>query len=178
MSFGMQESGSQSNQGLMPEQRYYFGSMMPELFGQARTRADEAYADPGGLAFQPVVDQLLPIGPYGVPTSATEGVKQLGRDLFTGVSGSRAMRGWASPYNLEGVVGDSVRMASGQLVPLATQTAFTRAQMAPALRQAAFNFGVSPFEMVSRAVSGSGQSSSSGSGFMLDASAFGPAKGK
>lgn len=168
MSFGHQSSGSESSQGLFGEQRMQFSQMLPGLYGQARQRADEAYADPGGLQYQGVVDTLLPTGRYGLPTAATEGVAQLGRDTFSRASAARFMRGGGSPYNLEGVLGDSMRMAAPTLLPLSSQFALAKAQMHPALRRAAFDFGIAPFEMANRAVSGSGSSTSSSEGLMMD----------
>lgn len=170
MAFGTQESDSESSQGLMGQERYHFSSMMPGLHAQARARADEAYADPAGLQFGSTVDQMLPMGEYGLPIAATEGVKQLGRNLFAQTSGSRAFQGRVTPYNLEGVVGDAVRMSSPTLLPLSTQFALQRAAIAPALRQASFNFGIAPYEMAQRALSGSGSSTSSGSGLMVNLS--------
>jgi len=85
-----QESSQQQSSGLTPGVRDYFSNITPRHFGYARKRALDAEKDPGGLAYSSVVDQLLPIGKYGLPVGATEGVYQLGRDLFTQASGSRA----------------------------------------------------------------------------------------
>lgn len=159
------ESSSESSQGLLPGQRGYFSGLAPDEFSYARKRARQAEADPGGLQYQGVVNQLLPIGKYGLPTGATEGVYQLGRDLFTQASGSRASRGFRSPENLEAVLGDAVRMASGTLIPQSTQVALQRAQMAPALRQAAFGYASNPMQMINSLLSGSAQSASESFGF-------------
>ena len=164
-SYGQQRSDSHSTQGLMPMQRQQFSNMTPGEFGYVRKRAREAEADPGGLQYQGVVDKLLPMGPYGLPEGATKGVYQLGRDMFTQASGSRAQRGFRSPANLEAVLGDSLRMASGALIPQSTQVALQRAQMAPALRQAAFGYASSPMQILQSLLAGSGESTGSSSGF-------------
>lgn len=168
--YGEQESASESSQGLLPGQRAHFSGLAPGEFGYARKRARQAEADPGGLQYQGVVNQLLPMGKYGLPASANEGVYQLGRDLFTQASGSRARRGFQSPENLEAVLGDAVRMASGALIPQSTQVALQRAQMMPALRQASFGYASNPMQMINSLLSGSGQSTGSSSGFGFGAS--------
>lgn len=169
MSFGMGKQSSKQSQssGLDRPQRTLFSGWAPAEFGYARSRARAAEADPAGLAYRNVVDQMLPTGPYGLPYGATEGVYQLGRDLMSQYSGTRAQRGFNSPMNLEGVLGDAVRMAAPQLIPLSTNYALQRAQIAPALRQASFGYAQSPFEMLQSILSGSssGKGSSSGWGF-------------
>lgn len=168
MSFGQQSSESVSRRGLLPEQQYWASSQVPGLFGNVQQASQQAQTDPGGLQFQGAVNQLLPVGPYGVPTGATQGVMQLGQDLWSNASGARAARGGTSPYNLEGVLGDAVRMASPTLIPLATQTAFQRAAMAPQLRQSAFGYAMTPMQVISNLLSGTGESTSSSSGFGFD----------
>ncbi len=169
MSFGLgyneHESEQQSSSGLFKPQRTYFSNISPKEFGYARGRALEAEQDPGGLQYQSVVDRLLPMGRYGLPAGSEAGVYQLGRDLFSRASGSRAQRGFTNPQNLEAVLGDSLRMASGQLIPQATQVALQRAQMAPALRQAAFGYGTAPLQFLQQLLSGSSEGTGSSSGF-------------
>ena len=163
--YNQSRSSQSSSQGLLPEQRQYFSGLAPSEFGFVQGLSRQARKDPGGLQYQNVVDQLLPIGRYGLPTGATEGVYQLGRDLFTGASGARAQRGFNQPENLEGVLGDAVRMASGQLIPQSTQVALQRAQMAPALRQAAFGYGMTPMQTLQQLLAGSGASQGAASSF-------------
>lgn len=170
MSYGQQSSNSEQSSGLSPYYRNWFSTQTPDEYGYVRKRAREAERDPGGLQFMDTVNQLLPIGKYGLPTGATEGTYQLGRDLMTKYSGTRAMRGFNQPENLEGVLGDAVRMASGQLIPLSTQVAMQRAQMAPALREASFGYASSPMKVIQSLLSSSGQSKSSSSGFGFDVS--------
>ena len=163
--FGKQSSKQESSQGLMPGERSYFSGLTPGYFRQFDTRAKQAMGDPGGLEYMNVVDRLLPTGRYGLPVGATEGVHQLGRDLFAQTSGARAARGFRSPDNLEAALGDAIRMASGQLIPLSTQFAMQRAQMAPALRSAAFGYGSAPLETLRNLLASSGASKGTSSGF-------------
>lgn len=160
---------SESSQGLMPTQRAWFSRRAPGLFGAFTDLANTGMGDPAGLQYEDTVNRMIPIGRYGLPTSATEGTYQVGRDLFSQASASRAGRGFRSPDNLEAVLGDAVRMASGTLIPLSTQFALQRAQIAPALRSAAFGYGRSPIDVLQNLLAGSGASSSSGSGFGFNA---------
>lgn len=170
MSYSQQSGKAKNSQGLMPEQRSYFSGQAPRLFGEAEGFARQAASDPGGLGFLNIIDNsLLPTGKYGLPTAATEGVYQLGRDLFTQASGSRAQRGFNTSANLEGVLGDAVRMASGQLIPMSTQVALERAKMAPQLQQARFGYQMTPMQTLQQLLSGSGQGQSSSSGFGFNA---------
>lgn len=166
-SYGQSSSQSEQSQGLNPAQRAWFSRQAPGEFGRLQEFAARGAQDPGGLYYGQTVDQMLPIGRYGLPTGATEGVSQLGRDLYGQYSGSRAARGFNAPENLEGVIGDALRMASPQLLPLSTQFALQRAQLAPALRQASFGYGVAPFEAIRNILSGSGSGSSSANAFNL-----------
>jgi len=169
MSYG-QESHSQSS-GLNPDQRAWFSGQAPSLFRQSQGFSREAANDPGGLEYLNLIDNsLLPTGKYGLPQAATEGVYQLGRDLFANASASRAQRGFGQASNLEGVLGDAIRMASGQLIPISTQVALQRAQMAPALRQARFGYQMTPMQTLRDLLSGS--SVGQGSGFKFDASSL------
>lgn len=178
MSFGMNKSDSESNQsqGLNPGERVWFSDRTPGMFQQFQGRSQEAMNDPGGLQFRHVVDQLLPQGRYGMSLGADQGAMQLGRDIFTGASGNRAQRGFNSPYNLEGVLGDALRMSSSQLIPQANQFAMQRAQFMPQLRQAHFGFGSQPMQMLQQLLTGSSQGGSSGSGFGFNTAAM-PDKG-
>ena len=172
MSFGMQGSESQQQQtrGLSPGDRSYFSGLAAPRFANFEKYAEESRQDPGGLQYQSVVDQLLPLGPYGLPTGATAGVQQLGRDVWSNASSSRAQRGFGNDTNLEAVLGDAVRMASGQLIPLSTQVALERAKMAPTLRQAAFNYGKSPIEIINALLASSGEGTGSSNSFGFGAS--------
>lgn len=172
-SYNQQSGSSSSSQGLTPEYRQYFSAQTPSAYARANAAAQQAQADPGGLAYQNVVNQLLPIGRYGLPTGATEGTYQLGRDLFTQASGSRAKRGFTQPENLEAVLGDAVRMASGQLIPQSTQVALQRAQMAPALQQSALGYGTAPIQTLQQLLAGSGQTQQQNSGFGFSAAGAG-----
>lgn len=169
MSFGSQSASSQQSRGLLGPERAYFSGLTPRLFSDVERTAQAAQDDPGGLEFMPVVNQLLPVGEYGLPPGAVAGAKQLGRDVFGSASANRAMRGGYSPSNLEGVLGDAVRMASPQLIPISTQYALQRAQMAPALRRSAFGYAMTPMEVISNLLAGTGEgfSRSSGFGFSL-----------
>jgi hypothetical protein len=167
MSFGKQQSEQRQSSGLNPGERVLFSNAAKGQFDRAQGLADEAYRDPGGLAYQGMVNQLLPMGRYGMAQSVDDGISQLGRDLFVGASGNRAQRGFNTPYNLEGVLGDSMRMASSQLVPQANQFAMQRAQFAPQLRQAAFGYGQIPFQNLSQLLTGSSQGGASSSGFQF-----------
>ncbi len=170
MSFGKQDSESRSSQGLNPGERVAMSNQAPGIYNQYRQRADTAMGDPGGLEYQSTVDQLLPMGKYGMAQSADQGAYQLGKDLFTSASGNRAQRGFNTPYNLEGVLGDSMRMASSQLMPQANAFAMQRAQMAPALRQASFGYGSAPMQALQQLLAGSSQSGSESHSFGGDAS--------
>ena len=111
------------------------------------------------------VNQLLPMGRFGMSQGADQGISQLGREMFTSASGNRAQRGFNTPYNLEAVLGDSMRMASGQLIPQANEFAMQRAQMAPQLRQAHFGFGSQPMQAMQQLLTGSSQGGSESHGF-------------
>lgn len=180
-SYGSQKSESQSNQGLPAHWRsYYLDKSIPEFdYLQGRTRG---YAqDPGGLRWQGDVDRLLPTGKYGLHPNLEGSTLQLGRDLFSNASSSRAMRGFNTPPSLEAVTGDAIRMASPQLANLQTQYALARAQMAPELQKLSFGYEQTPMQILQNLISGSGASSSSGSGFGFSASLYGgggnPSKG-
>lgn len=172
MSFGSGGQSSSSTRGLAPDEHAYFSDKSRNLFTDTEGFSREAANDSGGLQYMSTVDQLLPLGRYGLPTSATEGTYQLGRDLFTQASGSRAQRGFSTPNNIEAVVGDAVRMASGQLIPQSIQMALTRAQMAPALRQAAFGYRMTPMQTLSNLLASSGASQGSGSQSSFDGSSL------
>ena len=171
--YGQSNSESEQSQGLTPAYRNWFSAQAPGEFGRLQGFADQARQDPGGLGYRSVVDQLLPIGRYGLPTGATEGVAQLGRDLYSQYSGSRANRGFRSPDNLEAVLGDALRMASPQLIPLSTQFAMQRAQMAPALQQSAFGYGAAPFDAIRNILASTGSGTSSSNAFNFSASGGG-----
>lgn len=171
MSFGKQESEQRTSTGVNPGERVWFSDRAPGAYNQFKYRAEEAMNDPGGLQFQGVVDQLMPMGRYGMSQGADQGISQLGRDIFTGASGNRAQRGFNTPYNLEAVLGDSMRMASSQLVPQANAFALSRAQMAPALRQAHFGYGSAPMQTLQQILSGSSQGGGNSSGFQFDSQA-------
>ena len=168
MSFGKEDSDSRQSQGLNPGERVWFSDRMPNKFKEFEAFAKRNMNDVGGLQFQNIRDQILPMGRYGMSQGADEGISQLGRDMFTGASGSRAQRGFNTPYNLEAVLGDSMRMASSQLVPAANQFALQRGQMLPALRQAYFGYGSSPFDKWSNLLTGSSQGGASSNGFNFD----------
>ena len=168
MSFGMNKSKQRSSQeqGVTRQTRGFLSDRIPTQYETFRTRANQAYADPGGLEFESTVNRLLPQGRYGQSLGADQGISQLGRDTFGFASGNRAQRGFNTPYNLEGVLGDAMRMASGQLVPEANAFALQRAQMMPALRQAQFGYGSSILDMISKLVSGgTGKAASDSFGF-------------
>ena len=168
MSFGKQESEQRQSQGLNPGERVLFSNLAPHTFERFANRAKGAMNDPGGLDFMPTVDRLLPMGRYGMSQGADAGAMQFGRDLFTSASGNRAQRGFNTPYNLEGVTGDALRMASSQLIPQANAFAMQRAQMAPALRQAQFGYGAQPMQMLHGLLTGSSQGGGQSSGFNFD----------
>ena len=92
--YNQSKSQQEQSSGLTPGVRNYFSGLTPGYFKQAEQFSQQAAADPGGLQYQSTVDQLLPMGKYGLPASADQGVYQLGRDLFTQSSGSRAQRGF------------------------------------------------------------------------------------
>ena len=171
MSFGSQSSDQQqqSQTGLLPEHRTYFSGLTPGLFSNVSQAARLGLEDPAGLDFTTQVDRLLPRGRYGVAPDAEMGVRQLGRDLFSQASAARALRGGYNPEHLESVLGDSIMAMSANIVPLQTQYAMARAQLAPQLRQAAFGFAVTPFQLasniLSQAVESAGTGHSSGIGF-------------
>lgn len=165
MGFGVQSGSSKSTQGLIPGAREYFSNRSLPLFGDVEKASADAANDPAGLDFLPALNQLIPLGKYGLPVGAEAGVAQLGRDLFGQASSSRALRGGMTPMDLEGVLGDAIRSASGQLIPLSTQTAMQRAQMLPAFRQASFGYKMTPMDMVNKLLSGSGESSAKNFGF-------------
>jgi len=169
MSFGKEDSDSRQSQGLNPGERVWFSDRMPNKFKEFEAFAKRNMNDVGGLQFQNIRDQILPMGRYGMSQGADEGISQLGRDMFTGASGSRAQRGFNTPYNLEAVLGDSMRMASSQLVPAANQFALQRGQMLPMLRQAYFGYGSSPFDKMSNLLTGSSQGGSGSNKFNFDA---------
>jgi hypothetical protein len=170
VSFGKQESQSQQSSGLNPGERVAFSNQAQGQFGNLQHAAERAAADPGGLAYRSTIDQLMPTGRYGMSAGADQGISQLGRDLFTQASANRAQRGFNTPYNLEAVLGDSMRMASGQLVPQANQWAMQRAQFAPALRQATFGYELAPMQAFQQLLTGSSQGGSQANGFQMDAS--------
>lgn len=159
------QSGAEQSSGLMGADRGWFSNISPGRFRQFERFAREAGNDPGGLAYQSTVDKLLPMGKYGLPQGAEGGALQLGRDSFAGASGNRAQRGFNTPYNLEGVMGDAFRMMSGSLLPLTTQTALTRAGMAPQLRQTAFGYKTSPMQVLQNFVAGSSEGASRSAGY-------------
>lgn len=173
MSFGGQSSSSDSERGLSFYDRLYFSDKARGEYDHVKTRAREAEADPGGLAFMPTVNALLPVGKYGLHPNTTTGVDQLGRDMFSRASGSRAQRGFNTAYNLEGVTGDAVRMVAPTLIPLQTQYALARAQAAPALRAASFGYAKTPMDIISSLLAGAGRSTSEGMGFGLGISGIG-----
>jgi hypothetical protein len=173
MSFGGQGSHSQSDRGLSLYDRLYFGDRAREEFNYVKGQSDQAVRDPGGLAFMPTVDRLLPVGRYGLNPNADMGAQQLGRDMFGRASGSRASRGFNTAHNLEGVVGDAVRMASPTLMPLVQQYALARATAAPALRAASFGYAKSPMDIISNLLAASGQSNSESMGFGMGVSGIG-----
>lgn len=165
MSYGQQGSESRESRGLMPAQREYFSGLAPGIFDEARGFSRAAALDPAGLEYLPAVERMLPTGRYGLPSNVDAGVFQLGRDLFSGASGARALRGFGTPASLEGVAGDALRMASGQLAPLMTQYALQRAAITPQLRQMAFGFQMTPSQILSNLLAATGQSQSDSSGF-------------
>lgn len=168
MSFGKQSSEQRSSTGLNPGERVWFSNRAPGAYRDVENLSTEAYNDPGGLAYQGVVDQLLPMGRYGQSQGADQGIMQLGREAFTGASGNRAQRGFNTPHSLDGVIGDAMRMASSQLIPQSNAFAMQRAQMAPALRQAAFGYGMTPMQTMQQLLTGSSQSGGTSSGFQFD----------
>lgn len=174
MSFGQQKSSSTQTRGLLSPQHSYFSGLTPDLFTGVEGTSRGARDDPGGLEFMPTVDQLLPVGEYGLPPGAVAGAKQLGRDMFSSASGQRAARGGFSPENLEGVAGDAIRMAAPQLLPYSMQYALQRAAMAPSLRRASFGYAMTPMEVVSNLLAGSGEGRSSSSGFGFSLSDMSP----
>lgn len=176
MSFNRQSSNQKSRQGLDEPRAVMFSEMAPERFNQMERYSQEARNDPGGLQYRNTVDQLLPTGRYGMSQGADQGIMQLGRDMFSSASSNRAQRGFKSPHNLEAVLGDSMRMASSQLVPSANAWAMQKAQMAPALRQASFGYSSAPLNAIQNLLSGSGSGSGKSSGFGVDLSSLvGPA---
>ena len=170
MSLGGGGSGSKSNQnsGVHGDERGWFNAISPDQFNSFDSVARQAKNDPGGLDYQGTVDKLLPMGRYGQSQGADNGIMQLGRDLFSSASSNRAQRGFNTPYNLEGVLGDSMRMASSQLIPQANQFAQSRAQMAPALRQASFGYGSAPMQVIQNLLNGTSLGNSKSFGFNFE----------
>ena len=171
MGFGGGSTGSSQNQsqGLLPHQRNYFSNLAPGEFTSLKTLSNFGQRDPGGLDFMESVDKVLPIGKYGLSTSATEGVSQLGRDLYSQYSGSRSGRGFNAPENLEGVIGDAVRAAAPQLIPLATNLAMERARLASQFRQSSFGYGSAPFKAIRDILGSTSEGSGGSSGFNAEA---------
>lgn len=165
MSYSQNSSSSSSSRGLGNEQRQYFSWQTPEEYNYIKGAARRAAADPGGLSYMPTVDKLLPVGKYGTAASGDAGIAQLGRDMFSKTSGARAQRGFTTAPNLESVIGDSLRMASPQLIPLAQQYALQRAAMAPQLQQMSMGYTLTPMQIISNLLAGTGESSASGFGF-------------
>lgn len=163
--FGYQQSKSKQSSGLNKNQRTYFSNVAPSAYSTIEKQARMGMEDPGGLEFQPVVDQLLPMGQYGGAASADPGLRQWGRDMFTQAAGNRAQRGFNTPYNFEAVAGDAMRMAAPRITDIATNYALQRAQMAPTLRQSSFGYAQAPFENINNILSGSSSGKSDSWGF-------------
>lgn len=177
MSYGQQGSESQQSRGLMPEQRYYFSQQAPGAYKDLKQIGTTAGNDPAGLGFMSDVETLLPTGRYGLPASLDTSIYQLGRDMYGSASSARSLRGYNTPASYDAVVGDALRMASGQLASLATNYALQRASIAPQLRAASFGFYTSPYQYLSNLLAGTGEGSSTSSGFGFDVSALAPKKG-
>ena len=175
MSFGMQKSESDQRQdnGIVGSTRENINFAIPGEYQNIRRHADRAGHDPGGLEYQSIVDRLLPMGRYGQSAGADQGIAQWGRDLFSGASANRAQRGFNSPHSLEGVLGDSIRMAAPQLYQGANQFAMQRAQMMPALRQAAFGYHNTPMQVLQNLIAGSGTGSGESNSFGFQAAKAG-----
>lgn len=173
MSFGMQggHSSSESQQGLLPGQRNYFSGLAPTEYGNVKQASTESMADPAGTNFLPFIERLIPSGRYGLPASVDQGMYQLGQDMFSKASASRAARGFNTASNLEGVTGDAIRMVSGQMIPTLTNYALQRAAMAPQLRGAFMGYATTPMQIISNLLSGTGESSASSSNFGFGISA-------
>jgi hypothetical protein len=167
MSFGGQASDSSSSRGLNWYERNHFSGLAPAEFGYLQSRARAAADDPGGLSYMNTVNALLPTGEFGLHPSSTMGVRQLGSESWNKASGSRAQRGFRAPTNLEAVLGDSMRMIAPQLIPLQTQYALGRAELAPKLRGLSMGYAATPMQIISSLLSGTGASTSSGMGFGL-----------
>jgi hypothetical protein len=174
MSFGGQDSSGTSDRGLSLYDRLYFGDRAKEEFNYVKGHSDAAVRDPAGLAFMPTVDRLLPVGKYGLHPGTEMGVHQLGRDMFGRASGSRAQRGFNTAHNLEGVTGDAIRMSTGTLLPLQTQYALSRAQMAPQLRGLSMGYAKTPMDVISNLLASSGSSQNQSEGVGMDASTLIP----
>jgi hypothetical protein len=159
-SAGSSKSSSTSSQGLDRKQRGYFSGLTPQYFSRVDQAAQAGQQDPMGLRYQSAVDQALPVGRYGLPTGATEGAMQLGRDLFSQNSGARTLRGFNSPNSIDAVVGDAVRMASPTLIPLSTQFAMDRAKLLPELNQASFGYASAPLDSIKDLLAGSSNAKS------------------
>lgn len=171
MGFGSgsyQQSKQSQASGLDKRQRAYFSGLTPQYVSRLDQDAQVGAQDPGGLRFQSDVNRLMPVGPYGLSPGSTEGVYQLGRDLMSKYSGSRAQRGFNSPSSLDAIFGDAIRMAAPQLMPLSESYNLERAKLGQLLGQTQFGYQNATLDAITKLLSGS--SSGSGSSFGFSAS--------
>ena len=162
---------SQASKGLMSGDRANLSGQLSEMFPSIRQFGIQQAQDPLGLQYMDAVQRLMPTGPLGMSPAFSSGLNQIAKDLFGSASAARANRGGMAPSNLEGVVGDAIRMAAGQLAPWSTQMELARAGLAPQAAQSAMGFATTPFQLASNAVSGAGESAGSANAFGFNANA-------